>query len=100
MYAESHLRRCDRKLESHFEVRDSYYGGTRKLESVVSTSGRIVESYDQAPGPRATVSQEPHGSIKSRFLQEHLKSLHDPPAQRREPNFDDDGVHPEPTPQQ
>jgi arylsulfatase len=96
MYAESHLQAVRiGNWKFHFDVRDGYYGSTEKLEIpwVFNIRQDPFESYDQAPGPRATISQSHTylGYAVQDILAEHLKSLHDyPPAQKGSSlNFDE-----------
>lgn len=86
-YAESTLQalRFD-QWKFHFYVRDGYYGATKKLDMAQLYNIRQdpFESYEQTPGPRATLQQEKMGQFHRGvdLIAEHLKSLKDyPPAQ-------------------
>ena len=60
-YAESQLQAIRiNQWKAHFFVRDGYYGHTTKLDIAYLFNVRQdpYESYDQAPGPRATVTQQ------------------------------------------
>jgi arylsulfatase A-like enzyme len=60
-YAESRVQAMRiNQWKAHFFVRDGYYGTTTKLDIPYLFNIRQdpYESYDQAPGPRATLSQQ------------------------------------------
>jgi len=60
-YAESRLQAIRiNQWKAHFFVRDGYYGHTTKLDIayVFNVRQDPYESYDQAPGPRATITQQ------------------------------------------
>jgi arylsulfatase len=87
-YAESHLQGVRiNQWKAHFAVRNGYYGATEKLEIAWLFNIRQdpFESYEQAPGPRATLTQS-HTYIEymvTELLTQHIKSLIDyPPAQK------------------
>jgi arylsulfatase len=87
-YAESHLQAVRiNQWKAHFDIRNGYYGATEKLEIawIFNIRQDPFEYFDQAPGPRATISQS-HTFLEyeiEEILTEHLKSLQDfPPAQK------------------
>lgn len=60
-YSESRLQAIRvNQWKAHFLVRDGYYGATTRLEipHLFNIRQDPHESYDQAPGPRATVTQQ------------------------------------------
>ena len=60
-YAESRLQAIRvNQWKAHFFVRDGYYGTTTKLEIpwLFNVRQDPYESYEQAPGPRATLTQQ------------------------------------------
>jgi arylsulfatase A-like enzyme len=60
-YSESRIQAIRmNQWKVHFFVRDGYYGTTKKLDipQVYNIRQDPYESYEQAPGPRATLSQE------------------------------------------
>jgi arylsulfatase len=95
-YAESHLQAVRiNQWRAHFDIRNGYYGATEKLEIawIFNIRQDPFEYFDQAPGPRATLSQS-HTFLEYEIediLAEHLKSLKDfPPAQKGTTlNFDE-----------
>jgi len=87
-YSESRLQalRFD-QWKFHFYVRDGYYGASQKLEmaQVYNIRQDPFESYEQTPGPRATLQQQKMGQFHrgADLVVEHLNSLKDfPPAQK------------------
>lgn len=73
--------------KGHFATRDGYYGATTKLEIPLLFNVRQdpFESYDQAPGPRATVTQQ-KTYLFNEFLErigKHMATLQQyPPKQK------------------
>ena len=60
-YAESRIQAIRmNQWKAHFFVRDGYYGTTKKLDIpyIFNLRQDPYESYEQTPGPRATLSQE------------------------------------------
>ena len=87
-YAESRLQAMRvNQWKAHFFVRDGYYGTTTKLEIpwLFNIRQDPYESYEQAPGPRATLSQQKtylFNDIMER-LGRHMASLQKyPPKQK------------------
>ena len=79
----------------HFATRDGYYGNTEKADLALLFNIRQdpFESYEQAPGPRATLMQT-HTYLEymvQDVLEEHVKTLRDfPPVQKGASlNFDE-----------
>jgi arylsulfatase len=73
--------------KGHFAIRDGYYGATTKLEipQLFNVRQDPFESYDQAPGPRATVTQQ-KTYLFNEFLErigKHMATLQQyPPKQK------------------
>jgi arylsulfatase len=73
--------------KGHFAIRDGYYGSTTKLEipQLFNVRQDPFESYDQAPGPRATVTQQ-KTYLFNEFLErigKHMATLQKyPPRQK------------------
>jgi arylsulfatase len=87
-YAESRLQAIRvNQWKGHFATRDGYYGTTTKLEIPYLFNIRQdpYESYDQAPGPRATLTQQKtylFNDIQER-LGKHMATLQKyPPKQK------------------
>ena len=75
------------RWKAHFSVRDGYYGNTKSQELAWLFNIRQdpFESFDQAPGPRATNAQSHTYTeyMVMELMAAHLKSLTDfPPAQK------------------
>jgi arylsulfatase A-like enzyme len=96
-YAESHLKgvRVNQWKVLFGSTRDGYYGASQDIELAWLFNIRQdpFESYDQAPGPRATLMQT-HTYLEymvQDILTEHIKSLREfPPAQKGATlNFDE-----------
>lgn len=88
-YAESHLKgvRINQWKLLFGSTRDGYYGASQDIEApwLFNLRQDPFESYEQAPGPRATLTQTHTfvGYMVQDILKEHIKSLKDfPPAQR------------------
>lgn len=87
-YAENHIQavRVDR-WKGHFAMRDGYYGATTAAEIpwIFNIRQDPFESFDQAPGPRALVSQAHTYAtymIKD-IVEAHVKTLAEfPPVQK------------------
>ena len=87
-YAESRLQAIRiNQWKAHFFVRDGYYGHTTKLDIayVFNVRQDPYESYDQAPGPRATITQQKtwlYNDVMDR-LARHMATLQKyPPKQK------------------
>jgi arylsulfatase len=87
-YAESSLQAVRiGPWKAHFNIRDGYYGTTEKLDIawLFNIRDDPFESFDQAPGPRGTISQS-HTYFMYEvvdLLAQHFKSLRDyPPVQK------------------
>jgi len=87
-YAESRLMGVRvNQWKAHFATRDGYYGSTTKLEipHLFNVRQDPYESYDQAPGPRATVTQQ-KTYLFNEFLErigKHMATLQQyPPKQK------------------
>ena len=87
-YSETSLQAIRwRQWKLHFATRDGYYGPTTQLEApwVFNVRQDPFESYEQAPGPRATTTQHKTylGRVINPIIAEHIASLRDyPPRQR------------------
>jgi arylsulfatase len=87
-YAESRLQALRvNQWKFHFYTRDGYYGATQKLEMAWFLNLRQdpFESYENAPGPRATLQQQksylPHTGVD--LITGHLRTLQEyPPVQK------------------
>lgn len=86
-YAESHFQALRwRQWKMHLVTREGYYGQSSELEIpwLFNVRQDPFESYDQAPGPRANVSQHKSGllNIMINKITEHLGTFRDfPPRQ-------------------
>ena len=87
-YAESRLQAIRiNQWKAHFYVSDGYYGHTTKLDIayVFNVRQDPYESYDQAPGPRATITQQKtwlYNDVMDR-LGRHMATLQKyPPKQK------------------
>lgn len=86
-YSESRLQALRiHQWKMHFFTRDGYYGTTAKLEIpwLFNIRQDPFEYYDQAPGPRATLTQQKQFVFHfgTDLIMAHLKSLQDfPPPQ-------------------
>ncbi|MCJ8159557.1 arylsulfatase [Sphingomonas sp. LaA6.9] len=79
-YAESHLQAMRwNQWKLHFATRNGYYGTTTELEIpwLFNIRQDPFETYDQAPGPRADVSQRKSGlmNIMLSKIHEHLATF-------------------------
>ena len=87
-YAESRLQAIRiNQWKAHFFVRDGYYGYTTKLDIAYIFNVRQdpYESYDQAPGPRATLTQQKtwlYNAVMER-LARHMATLQKYPPQQK-----------------
>lgn len=87
-YAEATIQAVRwRQWKLHFATRDGYYGTTTATELPLFFNIRQdpFESYDQAPGPRAELSQRKTylGAAVMSVIQAHLATLREyPPRQR------------------
>lgn len=87
-YAEATIQAVRwRQWKLHFATRDGYYGTTTATELPLFFNLRQdpFESYDQAPGPRAELSQHKTylGAAVMSVIQAHLATLREyPPRQR------------------
>ena len=87
-YAESQLQAIRiNQWKAHFYVRDGYYGHTTKLDIAYLFNVRQdpYESYDQAPGPRATITQQKtwlYNDVMAR-LARHMATLQKYPPQQK-----------------
>lgn len=71
----------------HFAIRDGYYGNTTTLELpwLFNVRQDPFESYDQAPGPRASLTQKKTGLLEAvnGLVAAHLSSFQQyPPSQK------------------
>jgi arylsulfatase len=86
-YAESQIQAIRiNQWKAHFFIRDGYYGHTTKLDiaHLFNVRQDPFESYDQAPGPRATLTQQKtwlYNAVLER-LGRHMATLQEyPPKQ-------------------
>lgn len=96
-YSEAHFQAIRwKQWKLHFTLRDGYYGSSTHLELpwIFNLRQDPFESYDQAPGPRADITQHHTGiaNILLDKIHEHLATFKEYPPRQEAATMDIDAM--------